>query len=197
MEPNSVHARNSLVTVLVHWNFATVFTLILTITTLSFHLFWPWPCSVILLSNSVIQVPPKSLHWLCVQPMCYIGLLRSICIGFLNDSANILKLHHNNHHRSAPPAFSWTDSVIEKYPAASPAEKRCKHWSRYICYVHLLCLRYCPGVRSHCPRRARSSRFRLLEDMLRLLVFLGHLFHDFVCSNLLCCFNWSSLFIGI
>ena len=156
MGPNAVYARNSLVTVLVHWNFAAVFTLILTITTQSFHLFWPWPRSVILLPNSGIQVPPKLLHRLCVQPICYIRLLRSVCIGFLNDSANILKLHH---HRSASPAFSLTDSVIEKYPAASPAEKRCKHWSRYICYVQLLCLRYCPGVRSHCPRRARSSRF--------------------------------------
>ena len=130
MGPNAVYARNSLVTVLVHWNFAAVFTLILTITTQSFYLFWPWPRSVILLSNSVFQVPPKSLHLLCVQPICYIRLLRSICTGFLNDSANILKLHHNNHHRSAPPAFSLTDSVIETYPAASPAEKRCKHWSR-------------------------------------------------------------------
>ena len=170
MGPNAVYARNSLVTVLVHWNFAAVFTLILTITTQSFYLFWPWPRSVILLSNSVFQVPPKSFHRLCVQPICYIRLLRSICTGFLNDSANILKLHHNNHHRSAPPAFSLTDSVIETYPAASPAEKRCKHWSRYTCYVQLLCLRYCPGVRSHCQRRARSFRFRLLEDMLRQVV---------------------------
>ena len=138
MGPNAVYARNSLVTVLVHWNFATVFTLILTITTQSFHLFWPWPRSVILLPNSGIQVPPKLLHRLCVQPIWYIRLLRSVCIGFLNDGAIILKLHHNNHHRSAPPAFSLTDSIIEKYPA-SPAEKRCKYWSRYTYYVQLLC----------------------------------------------------------
>ena len=30
-------------------------------------------------------------------------------------------------------------------------------------HVQLLCLTYSPGVGSHCPRRALSSRFRLLE----------------------------------